>query len=453
MGDNSREALLSQVLGRTNAYLATIDGRSVFPSNEAIAGLAALGGPLPEHGSDPNEVLKQLDAAASPATTGMCGGRYFGFVNGGVLPVALAANWLAAAWGQNAALWVMSPAAVELENIALQWVAQILGIPAGSAGAVVTGATMANFCGLAAARHALLARDGWDVERQGLFGAPPIDVVVGDEGHASLLKTLGMLGLGRERVVRVPSDGQGRIVAKSVPALAPRSIVCLQAGNVNTGAFDPFEEVCAAARAAGAWVHVDGAFGMWATASPARSSLTRGLALADSWATDAHKTLNSGYDCGIAFVREGAALSAAMSVQAPYLLGSEHRQPMHLSPESSRRARGVELWAALKSLGRSGVAEMVERMCAHATRFADGLRRAGHCVLNEVAFNQVLVTFGDAERTRTVIEAVQQDGTCWCGGTTWQGHAAMRISISSWATTEADVDRSLAAILRAAALP
>jgi glutamate/tyrosine decarboxylase-like PLP-dependent enzyme len=447
----NHKELLSAAAERAAAYLDAVDQRPVFPPAEAIAGLAALGGPLPEQGCDPAETLALLDDAASPATVALGGGRYFGFVNGGVLPVALAANWLAAAWGQNAALWVMSPAAAELERIALDWLAELFGLPAGCAGAVVTGATMANFCGLAAARHALLARQGWEVERQGLFGAPPIELVAGDEGHASLLKVLGLLGLGRGRVLRVPCDGQGRIVPASIPRLGPRTILCLQAGNVNTGSFDPFEECCGAARATGAWVHVDGAFGLWAAASPARAALTRGLALADSWATDAHKTLNSGYDCGIAFVRDGAALRAAMDVPAAYLLESGHRQPMHFTPESSRRARGVELWAALKSLGREGVAEMVERMCAHAARLAEGLRRAGHAVLNDVVLNQALVSFGDAGRTRRVIQAVQNEGTCWCGGTVWQGRSAMRISVSSWATTDEDIERTLAAILRAAA--
>jgi glutamate/tyrosine decarboxylase-like PLP-dependent enzyme len=309
---------------------------------------------------------------------------------------------------------------------------------------------MANFVGLAAARHALLAREGWDVERQGLFGAPPIDVVIPDELHSTLFKVLGMLGLGRERVARVPVDGQGRMKADALPRLGPRTILCLQAGNVNTGAFDPFEMPCRVAHDAGAWVHVDGAFGLWAAASKARAKLTAGLTDADSWATDAHKTLNSGYDCGIAFVRDEAAVISAMSLSAPYLLTNQQRQPMHFTPESSRRARGVELWAALKYLGRAGVAEMVERMCANAVRIADGLRRAGYEILNHVDFNQVLVSFGDAQRTLEVIEAVQKDGTCWCGSTVWQGKTAMRISVSSWATTEEDIDRSLAAILRGA---
>ncbi len=444
------QALLSLAAGRALTYLQTLDGRSVFPGPDAVAGLAALGGPLPEGGCDPHEVIQRLDEAASPATVAIGGGRYFGFVNGGVLPVALAANWLASAWGQNAALWVMSPAAAELERIALNWLAELLGLPSGCGGALVTGATMANFVGLAAARHALLSREGWDVERQGLFGAPPIDVVVPGELHASVFKAIGMLGLGRDRVVRVPVDGQGRIKPDALPRLSPRTILCLQAGNVNSGAFDPYEVPCRVAHDAGAWVHVDGAFGLWAMASKSLANLTAGLADADSWATDAHKTLNSGYDCGVAFVRDAAAIASAMSLSAPYLIINQQRQPMHFTPESSRRARGVELWAVLKHLGRAGVAAMVERMCANAIRIAGGLRNAGYQVLNQVDFNQVVVSFGDPQRTLRVIDALQKDGTCWCGSTEWHGNTAMRISISSWATTAADVDRSVAAILRIA---
>lgn len=452
MNSRERRSLLSRAAEKATAYLDTVDQRPVSPRPEAIARFLELaGGPLPEKESNAQDVLELLDRAASPATVAVAGGRYFGFVNGATLPVAVGASWLAAAWGQNAGLWIMSPAGAELERIALEWLVDVLGLPAGCAGAVVTGATMASFTALAAARHAVLAREGWDVEGQGLFGAPPIEVVVGDEVHAAVLKVLGLLGLGRERIVRVPVDGQGRIRASAIPRLSPRSILCLQAGNVNTGAFDPFEEACAVARDAGAWVHVDGAFGMWAAACPSRRELARGQDLADSWATDAHKTLNSGYDCGLAFVRDAAALEAAMSIQAAYLIRSEHRQPAAFTPESSRRARGVELWAALRFLGRSGLAAQVERYCAHATRLAEGLRRAGHTVLNDVEYTQVLVSFGDADRTQRVIQAVQQEGTCWCGGTVWQGHTAMRISVSSWTTTDEDVEKSLAAILRAAA--
>jgi len=445
------QALLRDAAERALSYLAALDGRTVAPDATALAGLNAFDQPLPHASTDPREVLALLDQVGSPATVASAGGRYFGFVTGGSLPATVAASWLAAAWDQNASLSVMSPVSIKLEQVAGRWLAELLNLPQGSAFALVSGATMANLAGLAAARHALLARQGWDVEASGLFGAPPLTVVVGDEVHVSVLKALGLLGLGRERVVRVPVDRQGRLRVEALPVLDERTILCLQAGNVNTGAFDPAREVCERARAAGAWVHVDGAFGLWAAAAPGRTYLADGLDLADSWATDAHKWLNTPYDSGIAFCREPAHLRGAMAVLAPYLQLGEHREPQHYGPEFSRRARGVEVWAALHSLGRDGVAELVERCCRHASRFATGLREAGHTVLNDVVLNQVLVSFGDDETTRRVIAGVQADGTCWCGGTVWQGRAAMRISVSSWATTAEDVERSLKAICRVAA--
>ena len=309
---------------------------------------------------------------------------------------------------------------------------------------------MANFSGLAAARHALLAREGWDVEEDGLFGAPPISVVVGEEVHASVLKALSMLGLGRSRVVSLPVDDQGRMRADALPEMAGPTIVCIQAGNVNTGAFDPAEEVCQAAREAGAWVHVDGAFGLWALAAPERAELARGVQNADSWATDAHKWLNVPQDSGIVFVRQAEHLRAAMAARAAYLIEGEKREPCHYTPELSRRGRGIEIWAALRSLGRSGLADQVERACLHAAQFAEGLQAAGYEILNDVVLNQVLVSFGSPDSTRRVIQRLQEEGTCWMGGTEWQAHVAMRISVSCWATTEQDVQRSLEAILQIA---
>jgi glutamate/tyrosine decarboxylase-like PLP-dependent enzyme len=303
---------------------------------------------------------------------------------------------------------------------------------------------------LAAARHALLARAGWDVEADGLFGAPPITVVVGEEAHASVSKALGLLGMGRNRVVRVPTDGQGRMRADALPHLDDRTILCLQAGNVNTGAFDPAAAICPVAKAAGAWIHVDGAFGLWAAASPVYRRLTKGFELADSWATDGHKWPNIGYDCGIALVRDPGMLREAMSIQASYLALGEQREPSDYNPELSRRARGVGLWAGLRSLGRSGMAAIVERTSSHARQFAAGLKAAGFEILNDVVINQVLVSFGDAEKTLRTIARLQAEGTCWCGSTVWQGKTAMRISVSSWATTKEDVERSLAAMLKAA---
>ena len=447
---DARTALLKRAARDAMDYLEGVDARPVAPTPEAVAALSALRGPLPPGPTSAETVLHLLHEFGSPATVAKNNGRFFGFVNGGCLPSALAASWLVSAWDQNAAFYVQSPTAIVLEEIALEWVRQLLGLPEGIGGAVVTGATMANFSALAAARHALCARAGWDVEADGLSGAPPITVVVGEEVHASVLKALGLLGLGRKRVVRVPVDGQGRMRADALPHLDAQTILCLQAGNVNTGAFDPAAAICPAARAAGAWIHVDGAFGLWAAASPEYHRWTKGFEQADSWATDGHKWPNIGYDCGIALVRDPEALRAAMSIEAAYLVQGERREPSHYNPELSRRARGVELWAGLRSLGRSGMAEIVERTSAHARRFAAGLRAAGYQVLNEVVINQVLVSFGTPEKTLSAIARLQAEGTCWCGSTVWQGKTAMRISVSSWATTKEDVDRSLAAMLKAA---
>jgi glutamate/tyrosine decarboxylase-like PLP-dependent enzyme len=450
---NDRRALallLHDTADRASRYLASLEHRSVQASPAGLAGLARLQTPLPEGPREPAEVLAQLDEIGSPATMASAGGRYFGFVTGGSLPAALAANWLATAWDQNAGLRAQSPVAAALEDVALGWLVDLLSLPPGTGGGFVTCATAANVAGLAAARHALLAREGWDVEARGLFGAPSITVVVGEEVHSSVQKALALLGFGRERVVRVPVDGGGRMRADALPPLAGPTIVCLQAGNVNTGAFDPAREVVAVAGGARAWVHVDGAFGLWAAASPHRAHLLAGFEGADSWATDAHKWLNVPYDSGLVFCRDPEHLRRALSAGGAYLVQGEAREPYQYTPDFSRRARGVDVWAALASLGRRGVADMVERTCRHASRFAAGLAAAGYEVLNDVALNQVLVSFGDAAVTRRVAAAVQADGACWFGTTVWQGRAAVRISVSSWATTGEDVERSLVAILAAA---
>jgi len=443
--------LLTDASERAIRYLNGLDARGVAPTDAAVRQLRTFDEPLPPTPTDPSETLRLLDEIGSPATMAMAGPRFFGFVIGGSLPVTLAANWLAGAWDQNSALYRATPGVAIVEQVALRWLLDVLQLPPESGGAFVTGATVANLCALAAARHAVLERAGWNVEAQGLFGAPPITVVVGAEVHPSVTKTLGILGLGRSRVVKVPVDGQGRLRADQFPALSGPTIVCLQAGNVNTGAFDPAPEICRRAHAAGAWVHVDGAFGLWAAATPSRRHLAAGLELADSWATDAHKWLNVPYDCGLAFVRDPHALQAAMAITAEYLpTQSEFRNPADFTPELSRRARGVEVWAALRSLGRAGLAEMIERNCSQAQRFGQELAAAGFEILNDVVLNQVLVAFGDADKTKRVIQRVQDDGSCWAGITVWQGRTAMRISVSSWATTAADVDRSVAAIVRAA---
>lgn len=438
--------LLQDATNRAIRYIENRNDRFVGPLPESMEALAKFRHPLPDQGLSPEAVLAQLDEFGSPATVCMTGPRYFGFVNGGTLPAALAANWLATAWDQNAALYAMSPVASVLEQISIAWLLSVLNLPAESNGALTTGATMASFTCLAAARHAVLAKAGWDVEAQGLFGAPPVTIIAGEEVHVTILKALSLLGLGRDRVFKIPTDGQGRMQADKLPPFDGPTIVCLQAGNVNSGAFDPAAEIIAKINRR-AWVHVDGAFGLWALASPALRHLVTGYEHADSWATDGHKYLNVAYDCGIALVRDPSALKAAMSITAPYLPASPHREAMDWGPESSRRARGIDVWAALLSLGRHGLAEMIERCASHAQLFATKLKQGGCEILNSVVINQVLVSFGDDVKTRAVIQRVQQEGTCWCGGTVWHGRAAMRISISSWATTEQDVDRSVKAIL------
>ena len=443
--------LLAETAVRAARYVATIGNRKVLPGPEDIARLDKLGGTLPENSCDPAEVLALLDDVGSPATVATSAGRYFGFVIGGTLPAALAANWLAGAWDQNAAMQVMSPVAAKVEDIVREWTLDLLGLPSTSGTGFVTCTTMANFSGLAAARSALLQRVGWNVEEDGMFEAPPIRVVVGEEVHVSVLRALTMLGLGRSRVITVPADAQGRMRADALPVLDEHTVVCMQAGNVNSGAFDPAKEICPRARDAGAWVHVDGAFGLWGAVSPQYAPLLDGINAADSWAIDCHKWLNVPYDSGIVVVREPEHLRIALSAgNAAYLTQSTGREPWQYTPDASRRARGIELWAAMRSLGRSGLREMIERNCHQARLFADRLRTAGFTVLNDVVLNQVLVSFGSAEQTRRVIAELQADGTCWCGGTVWHGQAAMRISVSCWATTDNDIERSAAAMIRIA---
>ena len=442
--------LLQSVAQRAARYLEDIQDRRVGPSDTAVRDLVRFHEPMPEAPSAPEDVIAMLDEVGSPATMGISGRRFFGFVIGGSLPAALGANWLATAWDQNAGLFGATPISATLEEVSLRWLLDVLKLPAGSGGAFVTGATVANFTALAAARDAVLSEAGWDVEAQGLFGAPPIQVVLGEEAHPSVIKSLGMLGLGRERVLRVPVDGQGRMRTDSLPSVAGPAIVCVQVGNVNTGAFDPVPAICRWAHEAGAWVHVDGAFGLWAAASPRYAHLADGVADADSWATDAHKWLNVPYDSGLAFVRDPAHLRGAMSLTAAYLPQGGHREPLMYVPELSRRARGVDVWAAMKSLGRAGLAELIDRNCACATLFAEILSAAGFEVLNDVVLNQVLVSFGAPDITQRVIAAIQEEGTCWCGPTLWQGRTAMRISVSSWATTLEDAERSAHAMVRVA---
>jgi glutamate/tyrosine decarboxylase-like PLP-dependent enzyme len=449
MNDKDEDhSLLEDAARRSIRYREQSVGRSVAPTSEALAKVGKFVEPLPDSGTPDGEVLALLDELGSPATMAMTGPRFFGFVIGGSLPVSVASNWLSTAWDQNTVMHEVTPAVATLERVAMNWLIDLFGLPDSSAAAFVTGATVANLTSLAAARNRVYSDIGWDVEADGLIGAPPLTLLVGEEAHPTLMKSLGILGFGRNRAIQVPVDSQGRMDAARIPAIKGPTIVCTQAGNLNTGAFDPVGEVCDAVKPQGAWVHVDGAFGLWAAASPALQHLCSGFQDADSWATDAHKWLNVPYDSGIAFVRDAGALKAAMSITADYLLTeSEFRNPSDFTPELSRRARGVDVWAALKSLGREGVAEMMERCCSNARRFADRLRAAGFDILNDVVLNQVLVAFGDDATTRRIIAEIQEDGTCWCGVTVWQGHTAMRISVCNWSTTAADVDASLEAML------
>lgn len=459
------DAALARAASLAREFVAGLDDRRVGPTATLAELRGRLGGALQDAGEDPVATLDALAEATRDGLVAMAGPRYFGFVTGGGLPAALGADWLASAWDQNAVMYVTGPAAAVVEEVAGAWAADLFGLPADVSVGFTTGATMASFTALAAGRHALLARAGWDVERDGLFGAPELPVVVGDEAHVTIHAALQMLGLGRERVVRVPADGQGRMrpdaLAAALMALDRPALVCAQAGNVNTGAFDPLPAITAAVRANGGWLHVDGAFGLWAGADPTRRHLVEGINGADSWTTDAHKWLNVPYDSGLVFTADPAAHHAAMTLGAAYYVETDgaERDPYNWVAESSRRARGFAIWAAIRSLGREGVAGMVRRMCDHAERFAAGLEGApGVRILNDVVLNQVLVRFDDPSgdagagdaRTDSVIAAVQADGTMWLGGTRWHGLRAMRISVSGWRTTADDVDRCVAVIRRIA---
>ncbi len=436
--------------------------RRVGPTADADVVASALGTDLPDEGLDAERVIRDLAAAVEPGLMASAGPRFFGFVIGGALPASVGADWLAAAWDQNAVLHAASPAAAAAEQVAGDWLLDLLGLPADASFGLTGGAGLANVVALAAARHAVLERVGWDVEGRGLFGAPDIRVVIGAEAHATLETALQYLGLGRERVVRVPADGQGRMDAGALASALGDgdgpTIVCSQAGNVNTGACDPLDAIAdRLASHPNAWHHVDGAFGLWAAAAPARRHLVTGVERADSWATDAHKWLNVGYDCGFVATAHPDAHEAAMSMHAAYLVAdATRRDNSQWLLDSSRRARGFAVYAVLRSLGRRGVEDLVERCCLLAERMADRLRATrGVEVLNEVVLNQVLVRFSPAdgtdpdEHTRAVVRRVQEDGTAWLGGTSWHGLAAMRISVSNWSTTEADVDATLDSIVRA----
>ena len=435
---------------RAKKYFADIRKNPVYPSPSSVEALQQLNVPLQEESLKPDEVLHILDSIGTPATVKSSGGRYFGFVTGGSLTAAMFAKLLATVWDQNTCLSVMSPVAATLEDISAGWLLSVLGLPPESGVGFVTGATMANFTALAAARHQVLKNEGWDVEAKGLFHAPEITVITGDEVHVSLLKALSLAGFGRKRIIRVPADDEGRIIADKIPETDGPTIICTQAGNVNTGNSDDINNICDQVKNENTWVHVDAAFGLWAAASPNYRYMLKGIEKADSWGADAHKWLNVPYDCGLVFVKKKDALVQAMSSAASYLPTSGMRDPFQYVPEMSREARGIAVWAALRSLGRKGLAELIERHCSYAQQFAEQLKKAGYDILNKVVLNQVLVSFGDADKTLRVIKSLQEEGTCWCGGTVWQGKTAMRISVSSWAHTDEDIQQSIEAIIAVA---
>jgi glutamate/tyrosine decarboxylase-like PLP-dependent enzyme len=462
----STDAVLERAAELAREYVATLSTRPVGATASLEELRARFGGPLPDHGEDPVTVVEALARNAEGGLIGSAGPRYFGFVIGGSLPAALGADWLTSAWDQNAGLYVIGPAAAVAEEVAARWLADLFGLPPTVSVGYTTGATMASFTGLAAARHHLLRQAGWDVERQGLFGAPQLPVIVSDESHVTIFAALELLGLGRDRVTRIPTDDQGRMQPAGLEAalrtLDRPALVVAQAGNVNTGAFDPLPPIVRAVRENGGWLHVDGAFGLWAAADPARRHLVEGVGEADSWTTDAHKWLNVPYDSGLALCAHPEAHQAAMTLGAAYYVETQgqERDNYNWVPDSSRRARGFAVWAALRSLGRDGVAELIARTSDQARRFAAGLDGVhGARVLNDVVLNQVLVRFedesGDPERgdarTDAVVAAIQRSGVLWLGGTTWHGRRAMRISVSGWATTPGDVERSIDAIREAAA--
>ncbi len=436
---------------RSFEYMDGVDGRRVYPDAGAIDALATFEEPLPDGPSTGEEIVRLLADRGSPATVAQTGGRYFGFVNGGVVPAALAARWLSDTWDQNPGLFVISPVAARLEAICERWLVDILDLPDGTAAGLVGGTSVATLCGLAAARCALLKELGWEVNEKGLSGAPQLRVVVSEQAHGSVFKALALLGIGRAQLELASSDSQGRIDSARLPNLDSRTLLILQAGNVNTGSFDDFGSICTRAREAGSWVHVDGAFGLWARASRRTAALTKGVELADSWSVDGHKTLNTPYDCGIVLCRNRGALVEAMQASGAYIQYSDERDGMLYGPDMSRRARSVELWATLKFLGRGGVEELVEGLCDRARQFERRLREEGFRILNEVVFNQVLIAGDSGDETSSVLPFLQQSGTCWCGGSIWNEEPAIRISVCSWATTEEDVEQSVQVFVEARA--
>ena len=442
--------LLEQAKGYAYEYADGVAERKVFPSKQALADLEQFIEDLPVQYGDAETILQQLHQYGSPATTAQTGGRYFGFVNGGILPVTLATKWLSDFWDQNTALYVMSPVASTLEEICERWLKQLFGLPDSTVAGFVSGTSSAILCGLAAARYRLLQNHGWDFNQQGHNGAPALRIIAGQHIHGAVTKAVALLGFGIDNIEWVEADDQGRILPDKLPQLDASCIILLQAGNVNSGAFDPFEEICNSADQAGAWVHIDGAFGLWAGGTKRLKHLTKGMEKAHSWSVDGHKTLNTPYDSGILLCRDRDALIMALQASGAYLNFSENRDGMLYTPEMSRRARAVELWAALKYLGSDGVDELVYGMHERARQFADELKAAGFDILNDVVFNQVIVSPANNDaKTDKILAAIQDSAECWVGGSVWQGKKVIRISVCSWVTSADDVSRSVRAFIAA----
>ncbi len=441
-------AMFEQAKDYAFDYLGGVFEREVYPNEQALQNLKHFDEPMPIEADDPNKILKLLHDYGSPATVATTGGRYFGLVVGGSFAPVMAVKWLTDVWDQLAPLYVTSPIMGKLESVCEQWMNELLGLPKDCAMGLVSGTSMATMAGFAAARYELLRRAGWDVNTKGLFGAPPIRVVVGAEAHSSVFKALAILGLGKDRVELVPVDDQGRMRVDLVPQLDGNTLLILQAGNVNSGSFDPIDELCDMANKTGAWVHVDGAFGLWAAASESKRYLTKGMEKADSWSVDGHKTLNTPYDCGIVICRDRNAMITAMQANGDYILYSDQRDGMLYSPDMSRRGRAVELWATLKLLGKRGVEELVDGLCERASQFADEIKAEGFKVLNDVVFNQVLITCGTPDETASTLRNLQQSGECWCGSGKWCNTPVIRVSVCSWATTEEDISRTVIAFVK-----
>lgn len=433
-------------------YLSKVLEREVYPDKEALRDLSHFEEDLPDHTGEAHLVLEQLQAYGAAATVAQMGGRYFGFVNGSVIPAGLAAKNLSIFWDQNSAMQVISPLASKLESVVQRWVVDLLGLPDQTVAGFVSGTSMANFCALAAGRYRLLERQGWDITEQGMFDAPKLRVVTSRHAHSTILKAISLLGLGKANIEWVDVDEQGRILPDQIPELDGRTLLVLQAGNVNSGSFDPFTAICKKAKAQGAWIHIDGAFGLWAGATTSMNHLTEGYQWADSWAVDGHKTLNTPYDSGIVLCSDPQALTAALHMSAGYIIKGADRDGMYYTPEMSRRARIIELWATLKYLGKAGIEELINGFHTRAIQFAGQIAQlAGFQVLNEVVFNQVMVQCTSDEITEQVIQRIQESRTCWVGGSTWEGRRVIRVSFCSWATTEEDVMLAAATFRKALA--